>query len=200
MLSDRFYRSPETILQCQYGMPIDMWSFGCILAELTSGHPLMPGEDEYDQFACIVELLGLPPKSLLATAREERIKVLITSEGFPRYCAKAREYVDGKYILKGGMSKRGNWRGPPASRSWTTALKNYDCEEEFIDFVKRCLEWDPKLRLTPHEALRHPWILGKRSLESEDPSPLMNHSPKIIEHDTTSQISPKNTIIITALH
>jgi dual specificity tyrosine-phosphorylation-regulated kinase 2/3/4 len=36
-IQSRFYRSPEVILGMPYGMPIDMWSFGCILAELYSG-------------------------------------------------------------------------------------------------------------------------------------------------------------------
>jgi len=33
-----------------------------------------------------------------------------------------------------------------------------DDDEEFIDFIERCLEIDPAERITPEEALRHPWI------------------------------------------
>jgi dual specificity tyrosine-phosphorylation-regulated kinase 2/3/4 len=33
-----------------------------------------------------------------------------------------------------------------------------DPDEKFLDFVERCLTWDPKTRLTPEEALHHPWI------------------------------------------
>jgi serine/threonine protein kinase len=40
----RFYRSPEVILGLPYDCEIDMWSFGCILAELLTGYPLFPGE------------------------------------------------------------------------------------------------------------------------------------------------------------
>ena len=36
-IQSRFYRSPEVILGLPYSMPIDMWSFGCILAELYTG-------------------------------------------------------------------------------------------------------------------------------------------------------------------
>ena len=36
-------------------MAIDMWSFGCILAELYTGYPLFPGENEVEQLACIME-------------------------------------------------------------------------------------------------------------------------------------------------
>ncbi len=43
-IQSRFYRAPEVILGLQYGTAIDMWSFGCILAELYTGYPLFPGE------------------------------------------------------------------------------------------------------------------------------------------------------------
>lgn len=45
-VQSRFYRSPEVLLGLPYGSPIDMWSFGCILAELLTGFPLFPGENE----------------------------------------------------------------------------------------------------------------------------------------------------------
>ena len=63
------------ILGAKYSTAIDMWSFGkgdlvdginrplgCILAELLTGYPLLPGEDETDQLACMIELLGMPPQ------------------------------------------------------------------------------------------------------------------------------------------
>lgn len=55
-IQSRFYRAPEIILGMSYGLPIDMWSFGCILAELYTGYPLFPGENEAEQLACIMEV------------------------------------------------------------------------------------------------------------------------------------------------
>lgn len=72
-LQSRFYRSPEVILGLPYGTPIDMWSLGCILAELYTGCPLFPGEDEIEQLACIMEVLGLPPEHIINHASRRRL-------------------------------------------------------------------------------------------------------------------------------
>jgi len=72
-IQSRFYRSPEVILGLPYGTPIDMWSLGCILAELYTGYPLFPGEDEIEQLACIMEVLGLPPEHIISHASRRRL-------------------------------------------------------------------------------------------------------------------------------
>jgi len=45
-IQSRYYRSPEVIFGIPYGVEIDIWSFGCIIAELFIGYPIFPGEDE----------------------------------------------------------------------------------------------------------------------------------------------------------
>lgn len=46
---------------------------GCILAELYTGYPLFPGENEVEQLACIMELLGTPPDDLINQATRRRL-------------------------------------------------------------------------------------------------------------------------------
>jgi dual specificity tyrosine-phosphorylation-regulated kinase 2/3/4 len=47
-IQSRFYRAPEIILGIPYKATIDMWSFGCMMAEFCIGYPLFPGEDEME--------------------------------------------------------------------------------------------------------------------------------------------------------
>jgi len=166
-IQSRFYRAPEVILGSRYALPIDMWSLGCILAELATGCPLFPGEDESDQLACIIELCGMPPARFLATCK--RARNFISSKGVPRYCAVADSPDDGAggggERLVGGRSRRGKYRGPPATRPLSTALKvaaaGGDDAATFVDFVERCLVWEPAERMTPTQALRHVWLRRK---------------------------------------
>ena len=47
-IQSRYYRAPEVILGIKYSCAIDMWSLGCIIFELYTGHPLFAGENEHD--------------------------------------------------------------------------------------------------------------------------------------------------------
>lgn len=141
-IQSRFYRSPEVILGMTYGIPIDMWSLGCILAELLTGYPIFPGENEQEQLACIMEVFGPPEKHLIE--KSTRKKLFFDSLGKPRLTVSSK-----------GKRRR------PSSKTLQQALK---CEDEaFLDFITRCLRWDPDRRLKPDEATRHEFITGTKS-------------------------------------
>jgi dual specificity tyrosine-phosphorylation-regulated kinase 2/3/4 len=120
-----------------YGMAIDMWSVGCILAELYTGYPLFPGENEQEQLACIMEIFGPPEKYLVE--KSARKKLFFDSNGKP----------------KPVVSSKGKRRRP----STKTLAQSMNCGDEvFVDFVARCMRWSPDARMTPEEALQHPFI------------------------------------------
>ncbi|KAF9895371.1 MAPK protein hog1 [Aspergillus nanangensis] len=65
-VATRYYRAPEIMLTWQqYSYGVDMWSVGCILAEMIKGTPLFPGRNHIDQFATITQLLGNPPPQVV---------------------------------------------------------------------------------------------------------------------------------------
>jgi glycogen synthase kinase 3 beta len=62
-ICSRYYRAPELIFGAtQYTTTVDMWSIGCVLAEMIRGRPLFPGESGVDQLVEIVKVLGSPSR------------------------------------------------------------------------------------------------------------------------------------------
>ncbi|KFY52800.1 hypothetical protein V497_08442, partial [Pseudogymnoascus sp. VKM F-4516 (FW-969)] len=71
-VSTRYYRAPEIMLTWQkYDVEVDIWSAGCIFAEMLEGKPLFPGKDHVNQFSIITELLGTPPDDVIHTIASE---------------------------------------------------------------------------------------------------------------------------------
>ena len=64
-IQSRFYRSPEVLLGVPYNGAIDMWSFGCVCAEMFLGLPLFPGVSQHNQLSRIIEMLGPIPEFLV---------------------------------------------------------------------------------------------------------------------------------------
>src|SRR5271156_3299624 len=136
-IQSRFYRSPEVILGMTYGMPIDMWSIGCILAELFTGYPIFPGENEQEQLACIMEVFGPPEKYFVE--KSPRKKLFFDTNGKPK-----------PFVSSKGKRRR------PSTKTLGQALNCGD--EPFVDFIKKCMRWSPDARMTPEEGLEHPFI------------------------------------------
>ncbi|KAJ6384692.1 hypothetical protein OIU78_027898 [Salix suchowensis] len=62
-ICSRYYRAPELIFGAtEYTTAIDIWSAGCVLAELLLGQPLFPGESGVDQLVEIIKVLGTPTR------------------------------------------------------------------------------------------------------------------------------------------
>ncbi|GFP85981.1 shaggy-related protein kinase theta [Phtheirospermum japonicum] len=62
-ICSRYYRAPELIFGAtEYTSAIDMWSAGCVMAELLLGKPLFPGESSVDQLVEIIKVLGTPTR------------------------------------------------------------------------------------------------------------------------------------------
>jgi dual specificity tyrosine-phosphorylation-regulated kinase 2/3/4 len=130
-IQSRFYRAPEVILGIPYGPPMDVWSFGCLIAELVAGQPLFPGETEAEALRLQMELLGTPPKEVIAGAARRE-----------------------KFFDAGGCPIE-----PPANRR-TLGSTTRTSDPELLELLLRCLEWDQERRITAEEALRHPFFAG----------------------------------------
>ncbi|ETW85630.1 hypothetical protein HETIRDRAFT_379660 [Heterobasidion irregulare TC 32-1] len=149
-IQSRFYRSPEVIMGMNYHMAIDMWSLGCILAELYTGFPIFPGENEQEQLSCIMEVLGVPDKDFVN--RSSRKRLFFDSTGAPRPVVNSK-----------GRRRR------PGTKTLAQALR---CDDElFVDFIAKCLVWDPERRIKPQNAMRHPFLTAGRRAKISAPAP-----------------------------
>ncbi|ODV98628.1 hypothetical protein PACTADRAFT_48349 [Pachysolen tannophilus NRRL Y-2460] len=82
-VATRWYRAPEIMLtSSQYSKAIDIWSVGCILAELFLGQPLFPGRDYKHQLILIFEILGTPIGDDLQSIKSKRAREYIKSLPF----------------------------------------------------------------------------------------------------------------------
>lgn len=140
-IQSRYYRAPEIVLGIPYTTAIDMWSFGCVICELANGYPIFPASCEAELLERVVEYFGEIPPYLIRQGRH------------------ADKLFDSNNRMKPRNGKRKPH--PPHSRSLVGFLKLNRGEGDdhlFEDFISGCLDLDPKQRLTPAEALQHPWM------------------------------------------
>uniref|UniRef100_A0A1A7ZNK0 mitogen-activated protein kinase n=3 Tax=Nothobranchius TaxID=28779 RepID=A0A1A7ZNK0_NOTFU len=93
-VATRWYRAPEIMLNwMHYNMTVDIWSVGCIMAELLTGRPLFPGTDHIDQLKLIMTLVGRPGQELLdkitseTVSSQNRAVFLFASKPGPLLCS-----------------------------------------------------------------------------------------------------------------
>ncbi|KAI9482659.1 MAG: kinase-like domain-containing protein [Benjaminiella poitrasii] len=173
-IQSRFYRSPEVILGMRYTSAIDMWSFGCIVAELFLGLPLFPGSSEYNQLFRIVEMLGTPSRDMLSKGRNTDIYFIKRKSGYEiDYELKSRE----QYSLENNKNELPRKQYFPQivlkdiilqfnGRIHTTKPIQLSGEEHqarlcLLDFLNGVLELNPLKRWTPQQAMQHPFISQK---------------------------------------
>uniref|UniRef100_A0A8C7DCI8 mitogen-activated protein kinase n=1 Tax=Oncorhynchus kisutch TaxID=8019 RepID=A0A8C7DCI8_ONCKI len=76
----RWYRSPEVIFNwMHYSQSVDLWSAGCILAEMITGQVLFPGSDSIDQLKKILNVTGTPPSSLVQKMQSKDARSYVQS-------------------------------------------------------------------------------------------------------------------------
>ncbi|WOL16123.1 cyclin-dependent kinase G-2-like [Canna indica] len=128
-----WYRAPELLLGAkEYSTAIDMWSLGCIMAELLAKEPLFSGKTEFDQLDKIFRILGTPNEKIWpGFSKLPGVKVNFVKQPYN----KLRE------------------KFPPTSFSGRPTLS-----EAGFDLLNKLLTYDPEKRITAEAALNHHWF------------------------------------------
>ncbi|KAF3337939.1 cyclin-dependent kinase G-2-like isoform X2 [Carex littledalei] len=128
-----WYRAPELLLGAkEYSTAIDMWSVGCIMAELLAKEPLFNGQNEKEQIDKIFKTLGTPNENI-----------------WPGY----KNLPGSKVVFTKQPYNRLRDKFPATSFSGRPTLS-----EAGFDLLNKLLTYDPERRISAEEALRHPWF------------------------------------------
>ncbi|XP_076362566.1 homeodomain-interacting protein kinase 3-like isoform X4 [Tachypleus tridentatus] len=166
-LQSRYYRAPEIILGLPFSEAIDMWSLGCVMAELFLGWPLYPGSSEYDQIRYISQTQGLPAEHMLNSAtKTTRFFYRETDSNYPFWRLKIPEEHEAETNIKSKEARKYifNCLDDMAQVNVPTDLEGGELlaekadRQEFIDLLKRMLTFDQEQRFTPGEALNHNFV------------------------------------------
>uniref|UniRef100_A0A2I3GIW5 Homeodomain interacting protein kinase 1 n=1 Tax=Nomascus leucogenys TaxID=61853 RepID=A0A2I3GIW5_NOMLE len=166
-LQSRYYRAPEIILGLPFCEAIDMWSLGCVIAELFLGWPLYPGASEYDQIRYISQTQGLPAEYLLsAGTKTTRFFNRDPNLGYPLWRLKTPEEHELETGIKSKEARKYifNCLDDMAQVNMSTDLEGTDMlaekadRREYIDLLKKMLTIDADKRITPLKTLNHQFV------------------------------------------
>ncbi|CCF58791.1 hypothetical protein KAFR_0F01940 [Kazachstania africana CBS 2517] len=175
-IQSRFYRAPEIILGIPYSTSIDMWSLGCIVAELFLGIPIFPGSSEFNQLTRIITTLGYPPNWMLEMGKntskfmkkseecDQSMKYkLKTIDEFNCDFEKANEQPGKKYFKWDKLNDIiRNYRIPKTIQNSNDLVQQeMNHRECLIHFLSGILNLNPLERWTPQQASLHPFITNQ---------------------------------------
>ncbi|XP_076842558.1 uncharacterized protein LOC143487507 [Brachyhypopomus gauderio] len=165
-MQTRYYRSPEIILGLPFCEAIDMWSLGCVIAELFLGWPLYPGASEYDQIRYISQTQGIPAKNLLIGGTKTRCFFHKGSgSSYHLWRLKTPLEHEVEFGVKSQETKRYIFNrlddmmqvNIPRLEGTDILVEKAD-RWEFIDLLKKMLTLDAGKRITPMNTLYHPFV------------------------------------------
>ncbi|KAI8873208.1 1,8-Di-hydroxy-4-nitro AnthraquinoneCK2 kinase complex [Ramicandelaber brevisporus] len=133
-VASRYYKGPELLVDLlEYDYSLDMWSLGCMFASMIFKRDnFFHGTDNDDQLVKIVKVLG--------------------TDGFNKYLNKYRIKLHPRYHPIMGVYSRKPWI------KFITPENQHLANEQAISFLDGLLQYDHQMRLTPREAMLHPYF------------------------------------------
>ncbi|XP_056137378.1 homeodomain-interacting protein kinase 3-like [Lampris incognitus] len=166
-LQSRYYRAPEIILGLPFCEAIDMWSLGCVIAELFLGWPLYPGALEYDQIRYISQTQG-PPGQQLLNKGSKTSRFFCKESEYP--CASWRLKTTEEHEKETGLKSKEARKyifsclDDIAHVNLVLSPDSSDVQaekadrREFVSLLKTMLLIDAEQRTVPSDVLSHPFL------------------------------------------
>ncbi|OIW28571.1 kinase-like protein [Coniochaeta ligniaria NRRL 30616] len=154
-LVSRFYRAPEIILGMPYDYAVDMWSIGCTLYELYTGKILFTGDSNNQMLKNIMEVRGKMSAKLYRRGQLSHLHF----DDMGNFISIERDKL-GKTAVRTLPMVKPTRDLRTRLLAASSGMDDAEMRElnHFIDLLERCLALNPDKRITPTEALRHPFI------------------------------------------
>jgi len=134
-VATRWYRAPEILLgSTRYSFAVDMWSMGCILAEMLQGKPLFPGASTINQIEKIVELSGVPSDDVIKSISPFASTMMQSLQN----------------------DKQAQSQPGEMAQAWRAKLPGASADA--ADLLQKLLSFTPDTRATAADALEHEYV------------------------------------------
>ncbi len=137
-VATRWYRAPELMVSfSEYTFAIDMWSVGCIVAEMIARRQLFPGKNYLHQLQLILAVVGTPSAEYIDSIGSDRVKTYLQA-----------------------LPKK-----DPVELSVLEVF--CDAGEVVLDLISKLLQLEPKKRISVDEALEHKYVTNYHNVRDE---------------------------------
>lgn len=173
-LVSRYYRAPEVILGMKYEHAMDMWSIGCVIYELFTGHFLFPGRSNNEMLKLMMEVKGAFTKKMLKRGldgiiwqhfEDDQNMSFASIEDDPLTKTKVRKLIVNPAVKHNFLQL--------LQRSSVGGVRS-DGERlllvQLSDLLEKMLTLEPEKRIDADQALKHPFvkdILAKKVLQAK---------------------------------
>jgi mitogen-activated protein kinase 1/3 len=143
----------------EYTRAIDIWSVGCVLAEMLNGKPLFPGRDCASIPPPLTSPIIFNNNNLSRNYRldHHQLSIILDVLGTPS--------IDDFYAITSQRS-RDYIRALPFRKKKPFAQMFPDANPDAVDLLEKCLTFSPRTRITVEEALQHPYLAVRLVLSS----------------------------------
>eukprot|EP00977_Amphora_coffeiformis_P011182 scaffold2671_cov167-Amphora_coffeaeformis.AAC.20 len=188
-IQSRSYRAPEVVLGLPYDGRIDIWSLGCVVAEMYTGEVTFQNDSIVSMLSRIEAICGTFPRHMIAQGRQSGRFFAKSGLLFEKVAddkdesghnsdesdddvssESRRQYVDVFQPKTTSLAARLGFAADLMDRFDSDVMLTREESRQalFVDFVRMLLTIDSDIRPTARQALQHPWMVYAETLTEED--------------------------------